>query len=120
MDNQLTAREKAVQDLLWPSLQRDPEHKDRRRTGFGTKTITGLAASIERIMKETEPAAPKPQTMKVWALATDGDDNGTAAYIYTDEKQMYLDLAEKMGDEDEQARAKELADDLESAQGVCV
>ena len=57
---------------------------------------------------------PKPQTMKVWALATDGDDNGTAAYIYTDEKQMYLDLAEKMGDEDDQAQAKELADDLEA------
>ena len=39
--------------------------------------------------------------IKVWALATDGDDNGTEATIYTDEKQMYLDLAEKTGTNEE-------------------
>lgn len=49
-------------------------------------------------------------TIKVWALATDSDDNGTEASIYTDERQMYLDLAEKMGDDDENAQAAKLAE----------
>lgn len=38
-----------VVDLLWYSLKRDGEHKDRRQTGWGTKTKTGLIACIERI-----------------------------------------------------------------------
>lgn len=38
-----------VVDLLWDSLKRDPEHLDRRQTGWGTKTKEGLAACIERI-----------------------------------------------------------------------
>lgn len=36
-------------DLLWDSLKRDPENKDRRQTGWGTKTKIGLCACIERI-----------------------------------------------------------------------
>lgn len=40
---------KAVVNLLWDSLKRDPEHTDRRETGWGTKTKEGLAACVERI-----------------------------------------------------------------------
>ena len=38
--------------LLWDSMKRDPEHKDRVRTGWGTKTQQGLIASIERIFND--------------------------------------------------------------------
>jgi hypothetical protein len=41
-------------NLLWDYLKRDPEHKDRRQTGFGTKTKMGLTASIRRILQEGE------------------------------------------------------------------
>jgi hypothetical protein len=53
MDN-LTKQQQAIVDLLWDYLKRDPEHKDRRQTGFGTKTKLGLALSVERIVKEAE------------------------------------------------------------------
>ncbi len=39
----------AVVHLLWNSLRGDPEHLDRRQTGWGTKTKEGLAACIETI-----------------------------------------------------------------------
>lgn len=38
--------------LLWDHLKRDPEHVDRRQTGWGTKTQTGLLASIRRLTIE--------------------------------------------------------------------
>ncbi len=38
-----------IVDLLWDSLKRDPHHKDRRQTGWGTKTQEGLIACIERV-----------------------------------------------------------------------
>jgi hypothetical protein len=38
-----------IEALLWDSLKRDPEHKDRRVTGWGTKTLTGLIASVRRV-----------------------------------------------------------------------
>lgn len=38
--------------LLWESMKRDPEHKDRVRTGWGTKTKEGLLRSINAIFKE--------------------------------------------------------------------
>lgn len=41
-------------DLLWEHLPKDPEHKDRRVTGWGTKTNVGLFLCIERIVKEKE------------------------------------------------------------------
>lgn len=47
--------------LLWDSMKRDPEHKDRVRTGWGTKTQTGLLACVERIMRDSAPASP-PQS----------------------------------------------------------
>ncbi len=37
-------------ELLWDYLKRDPEHKDRRQTGYGTKTKLGLVASIRSIL----------------------------------------------------------------------
>lgn len=49
----MTTDEKIV-ELLWNSLKRDPEHKDRRVLGFdhGSKTKTGLVATIRRIIEE--------------------------------------------------------------------
>ena len=41
-----------VTQLLWFHLPRDPEHADRVQTGWGTKTIAGLVACIERIMAD--------------------------------------------------------------------
>lgn len=43
--------------LLWESMKKDPEHKDRRQTGWGTKTKEGLCACIARIC--AGPAAPE-------------------------------------------------------------
>ena len=68
---QLTERERRIHDLLWFNLKRDPEHKDRRQTGFGTKTVIGLTASVERIIEETSPledGTPRPQMEKVVAV----------------------------------------------------
>jgi hypothetical protein len=61
----LTEAQKAeLIELLWSSLRRDSEHKDRKQTGWGTKTQAGLIACIERIMRETEqneaPSEVKP------------------------------------------------------------
>jgi hypothetical protein len=47
-----TKREQALIDLLWDYLKKDPEHKDRRQTGIGTKTKRGVVASIDHINKE--------------------------------------------------------------------
>jgi hypothetical protein len=52
MENELKPHEQALIDLLWDYLKKDPEHKDRRQTGFGTKTKIGLVASINRIIAE--------------------------------------------------------------------
>ncbi len=49
---QNTNMERATVDLLWDYLKRDPEHKDRRQTGWGTKTQSGLTACIARIARE--------------------------------------------------------------------
>lgn len=45
-------QEEQIIALLWESLKRDPEHKDRRQTGWGTKTKVGLIACIRRILEE--------------------------------------------------------------------
>lgn len=45
------AQKLAVIDLLWDCMKRDPEHKDRRKTGWGTKTADGIVMCIERIAK---------------------------------------------------------------------
>lgn len=45
----MTASEHQIIDLLWDSLKRDPEHKDRRQTGWGSKTKQGLIASLNAI-----------------------------------------------------------------------
>jgi hypothetical protein len=57
MENEikLTANEQAVVDLLWDYLKRDPEHKDRRQTSYGTKTKAGLARSIYGIVNGRVP-----------------------------------------------------------------
>ena len=44
-------KQEAIAHLLWDSLQRDREHKDRRQTGYGTKTKQGLFLSIVSILK---------------------------------------------------------------------
>ena len=45
-------QKKLFEELLWDSLKHDTKNKDRRRTGWGSKTITGLIASIETIINE--------------------------------------------------------------------
>ena len=59
----MTEQQKAeIKDLLWDYLKRDSEHKDRRRTGWGTKTLDGLCACIQRIAEDRGPhAQPDPQ-----------------------------------------------------------
>ena len=42
-------RAETIFDLLWDYLKRDPDHKDRRQTGWGTKTKVGLVACLDRI-----------------------------------------------------------------------
>lgn len=44
-------QKRLIVGLLWNSLKKDPEHKDRRQTGYGTKTQTGLFACIESIIQ---------------------------------------------------------------------
>jgi len=53
-----TQLEEQLSELLWDYLKRDPEHRDRRQTSFGTKTKQGLAASILRIVEECGTQAP--------------------------------------------------------------
>ena len=45
-------QKQAIMELLWEHLPIDREHRDRRITGWGTKTQTGLIACIERICKD--------------------------------------------------------------------
>jgi hypothetical protein len=45
-------KEHPIVTLLWDSLKRDPEHKDRRVTGWGTKTKVGLIASCRAALIE--------------------------------------------------------------------
>ena len=44
--------EQEIAMLLWDCLPKDREHPDRRRTGWGTKTLRGLRLSLERILNE--------------------------------------------------------------------
>ena len=46
--------EQDLATLLWDYLPKDCEHPDRRRTGWGTKTLWGLRLSLERILKDHE------------------------------------------------------------------
>ncbi len=47
-------QQSAIVELLWDYLKKDPEHKDRRQTGWGTKTKMGLCACINRIVTELD------------------------------------------------------------------
>ena len=38
-----------IAEVFWNCLRRVPGHKDRRETGYGTKTKQGLAATIRRL-----------------------------------------------------------------------
>ena len=40
-----------VADVFWYHLKRDPDHKDRRMTAWGSKTKIGLAETIKRLGK---------------------------------------------------------------------
>ena len=48
----------ALVDLLWDSMKKDPDHKDRVRTSYGTKTKYGLARTIEAIFQEYNDIEP--------------------------------------------------------------
>ena len=52
-----------VVEMLWDYLKRDPEHKDRVQTAWGTKTRQGLVFSVARIMKES-PLSGKEASKK--------------------------------------------------------
>ena len=63
--------EEKIIELLWDYLEaKNPEHKDQKLTGWGTKTKQGLVACIERIGKES--AAP----------IDDLDDRQTATILH--------------------------------------
>ncbi len=47
-------QQSAIVELLWDYLKKDPEHKDRRQTGWGTKTKQGLYNCINRIVMEPD------------------------------------------------------------------
>lgn len=51
-------QEQELLELLWDYMKKDPAHKDRVRTGWGTKTKQGLVASVRRIVtgEETDNA----------------------------------------------------------------
>jgi hypothetical protein len=51
----LTDRDKAIVKLLWGYMKRDHEHKDRVKTGYGTKTQYGLACCLDAIYSEHNP-----------------------------------------------------------------
>lgn len=51
-DPTLSPADQAIIDLLWSSMKRDREHKDRVQTGVGTKTKIGLAATVRRVVLE--------------------------------------------------------------------
>ena len=38
-----------IADVFWHLLRKDPLNKDRRMTAWGSKTKTGLAATIQRL-----------------------------------------------------------------------
>jgi hypothetical protein len=46
---QLTEREQAIINLLWPNLKRVPRCPNRRQTGWGSKTKIGLIACIDSL-----------------------------------------------------------------------
>ena len=59
MEYTLSAKDKALVDLLWPYMKRDREHKDRVHTAYGTKTQYGLARCIEAVFREYEDIEPQ-------------------------------------------------------------
>jgi hypothetical protein len=75
-----------------------------RQAGEGCKML------LEELLVNRPAGGKGRMGIKVWALATDGDADGTVASIYTDQKQMYLDLAARMGTAEEITEAQELAD----------
>jgi hypothetical protein len=38
-----------IADVFWNYLKKDPEHKDRRMTAWGSKTKLGLALTVKRL-----------------------------------------------------------------------
>lgn len=63
--SRMSASEHQIIALLWDSLKRDPEHKDRRQTGWGSKTKQGLIASLNTIYGKSYEA-------RTQAVVTDG------------------------------------------------
>lgn len=43
---------KAIAEILWDVLPKDPDHEDRRQTSVGTKTKLGLRRTLESIILE--------------------------------------------------------------------
>jgi len=67
----MTEKQKAaLLTLLWDSMKRDPEHKDRVRTGWGTKTKQGLCACIENIITDETLQDPLEGNMRLTVECT--------------------------------------------------
>lgn len=58
-------QEQNIIDLLWDCLPKEPGVKDRRHTGWGTKTKVGLIACIERIVNEPNQLPTSQSTHSV-------------------------------------------------------
>ena len=57
------AQVNAVIELLWDYMKRDPEHRDRVQTGWGTKTREGLVACVQRaVTPARRKAGRKPKS----------------------------------------------------------
>ena len=55
---QLKPHEERLIEMLWDYLKKDPEHKDRRQTAWGTKTKIGLANSVAWAMDKERDKRP--------------------------------------------------------------
>lgn len=68
--------------MLWGYLKRDPEHADRRQTGWGTKTKTGLIACLNRIASEGQQCSNIRRThdVVIRQCRLNAGHSGTHAY----------------------------------------
>jgi hypothetical protein len=47
------AQAERLANCLWDYLKRDPQHKDRRQTAWGTKTKLGLLRTVQAAINAT-------------------------------------------------------------------
>lgn len=79
MGGTMRDKKEMIEELLWDYLKKAPEHKDRKQTGWGTKTLEGLYLSLQRIFSSEQTQGE--QALKVlekliedWGEAFDDPD----------------------------------------------